>query len=492
MNLGKRVALNTVIQISGKAVSTILGLFAIALITRYLGTDGFGEYTTVITFLTFFAVASDFGLTLVTAQMISGLKDKIKENKVLGNLFSFRLLSIIVFISLAPATIGFFPYPAAVKLGVIIAFLSFIFPALNQVIIGLFQKRLHMENDVIAEALSRVILLAGVILTENYKLGLNGILISTLISSFSSFIFHFIFARRFASIRLNFDWEIWKRIINKAWPLSVTIVLNLIYLRADILFLSLFQSQSTVGLYGAAYKVIDVLTTVPFMFAGLILPIITVAWLDNKPKQFKNVLQKSLDFMIILVIPLVIGVQFLGKPLMIFIAGQNFVSSGLILQILIFAVAAVFIGTIFSHAIVALDKQKKMIGFYVFTSITSLIAYLILIPRFSYWGAAAVTIYSETLIMILSAYCVYKYSHFSINFRKTGKALLSGALMGLLLYFWPLTGQHPLNELITAIVAASLIYFSILFLIGGINQQDLKTLFKKGEGQMTSSYGGSL
>jgi O-antigen/teichoic acid export membrane protein len=100
----------------------------VALITRYLGQAGFGAYTTVITFLTFFAVIADLGLTLVTVQMISGAKDE--ENKILNNLFSLRLVSALILLGLAPIIVIFSPYSAAVKFGVMITAVSFVFPAL--------------------------------------------------------------------------------------------------------------------------------------------------------------------------------------------------------------------------------------------------------------------------------------------------------------------------------------------------------------------------
>ena len=112
MSLAKKVAHNTIIQIAGKAVSTVLGLLALAFITRYLGRTGFGEYTTVLTFLTFFAVIADFGLTLVTVQMIS--VRGADENKILNNIFGLRLASIIIVLLLAPLTVSLFPYSAAI------------------------------------------------------------------------------------------------------------------------------------------------------------------------------------------------------------------------------------------------------------------------------------------------------------------------------------------------------------------------------------------
>jgi len=186
--------------------------------------------------------------------------------------------------------------------------------------------------------------------------------------------------------------------------------------------------------------------------------------------------------MAIIAIPLIVGGLFLAEPVMTAVAGKEFSESGAILKLLIIAVAAIFLGTMFSHAVIALDKQKKLIGFYAFTSLSSLAAYLILIPRFSYFGAAAVTIYSEVLIAIFSAYCVFKYSRFVPNFKIIGKTLISSALMGLMIVIFPKTWQTNVFGLITIIVVASIFYFLTLFIIGGIKISDLKALSKKSTG----------
>jgi O-antigen/teichoic acid export membrane protein len=477
MSLAKKVAHNTIIQLLGKIISTILGLLALALITRYLGPTGFGQYTTVNTFLTFFAVVADLGLTLVTVQMISGHHDD--ENKIINNLFSLRLVSALILLALAPTLVLLFPYDSAIRFGVLITMAAFLFPALNQIIVGLFQKKLCMDRDAGAEIFSRLVLILGILISRRLNFGLNGILLSTVAAAAANFILHYLFALKFATIKLAFDTSLWKKILTKSWPLAVTIVLNLIYLRADVLILSLFRPVAEVGLYGATYKVIDVLTTMPFMFAGLILPILTAAWVEHNQDYFKKVLQKSFDFMAIVAIPLIIGAQFLAGPIMTLTAGQDFAAAGPILRLLIFAVAAIFLGTMFSHAVIALDKQKKMIIFYVFTSISSLIAYFLLIPKFSYFGAAAVTIYSELLIAIFSAWCIYKYGHFRTNFKTSAKALASGVIMGGFIYFFPAYYQASLGRICLIILLASLIYFFSLYLMGGVKPEDLAAIFKK-------------
>lgn len=484
MSLIKKVAFNTLAQISGKLTSTVLGLFSLALIARYLGPESFGEYTTILAFLGFFAVFADFGLTLITVQFIS---DKRRdENKVLNNIFTLRLVSILFILLLAPVIAIFFPYSQSIKIGLIIALASFVFPALNQVIVGLLQKKLSMERDAISENISRVVLLLGIIIVKKIDTGLNGVLLVISISAFINFLSHYILALKFAVIKLAWDFSLWKEIFYKSWPLALTIVLNLVYLRADTLILSIFKSSEEVGFYGMPYKIIDVLATIPFMFAGLILPIITAAWLENKKDYFKKILQKSVDFMIIMAVPIVIGLQFVSKEIIVLIAGPEFVPSGLILQILIFSVAAVFIGVMFSHAVIALDKQKKMIGFYAFTSLSSLIAYFILIPKYSYFGAAGVTIYSELMIVFFSAYCVFKYSGFRLNLINLLKTLGAGAIMTIfLLVINGYTGskgffdKETVTGLISIIILAGSIYSLSLYLLGVVKKEDVLIIFKK-------------
>ena len=484
MSLAHQVAHITLIQIIGKIISTILGLFALALITRYLGQVGFGAYTTINTFLTFFAVIADLGLTLVTVQMISGSPND--EQKILNNLFSLRLVTVLLLMGLAPLIVLFLPYSQMIKTGVLITAAFFILPARNQIFIGLFQKKLSMDRAALSEIVSRVVLILGILTVKRLDSGLTGILLVTVLSGAASFLSHYLFALRFAVIKLEFDLRYWQKIIAKSWPLAVTIVLNLIYLRADTLVLSLVRSQGEVGLYGAAYKIIDVLTTLPFMFAGLILPILTAAWLNKQRAQFSQVLQRSFDFMLITALPLVIGAQFLAKPLMIFVAGPEFAEAGLILKLLIVAVAAIFLGTIFSHAVIALDCQKKMIRFYAFTGLSALTGYFIFIPRFSYIGAASITIYSEVLIAIFSAYCVFRATRFRPRLKTLGRALGAGLIMSLFIYFVPLPYQTSLGGLIAMIIGATASYLGALFLFRGISPTDLRALFKKTASQKTS------
>ena len=471
-NLKIKIAYNTVVQIVSKIIATVLGLLVIAMITRYLGVEGFGYYTTIITFLSFFGIISDLGLTLVTAQMISKDNQESANNKILNNLLGLRLISALIFLGLAPLVVIFFPYEPIVKTGIIITTLSFLFIALNQILVGLFQKKLKMDRVAWAEIISRVVLLLATILAIKLNFGLLGIMSAMVISSFASFVLHFLFAKKFIKLKLSFDFNIWKNIIQKTWPLALTIFFNLIYLKSDILILSLIKTQSEVGFYGAPYRIVDVLITVPFMFAGIILPILTNSWAEKNKDYFKKVLQKSFDFMIILAIPLVVGTQFVAKEIMIMIAGNSFAVSGPILQVLIIASGLIFIACLPAHAIIAMEQNKKMIKIYAGVGITALIGYFVFIPIFSYWGAVWVTIYSELMIAIFSIYYVWKFSGFLLNLRVTKLALISSFGMGLCLFLIPDLFYQSRLYLILILIFASSLYFLVFWFLGGFKENE--------------------
>ena len=151
------------------------------------------------------------------------------QTVLLNNLFSLRLISAVIFLGLAPLIVLFFPYEPIIKLGIAITSLSFFFVALNQILVGFFQKNLTMTVVATAEVVSRIILLSGIIITAYLNLGLLSIMIATVISSLISFIIHYWFSRRFIKIGWQIDLTVWREIIKKSWPLGLTIFFNLIY-----------------------------------------------------------------------------------------------------------------------------------------------------------------------------------------------------------------------------------------------------------------------
>lgn len=471
MSLTRKIAHNTGVQIAGKVVSTALGLLAIGMMTRYLGTEQFGWYITTITFLQVVAILVDFGLIPVTAQMLG--EGKIKEKTLVQNLLGFRLVTSVIFLGIAPLIALLFPYPPVVKMAIALSSISFISIALNQIFIGLFQYKLKMHLHAIAENVGRIMLVAGLYIVIVLEQGFLPVMIAVIVSNLSFTVALFVLGRRQTTIGFAFDLAIWKTIAIKMWPIAVSIMFNVVYLNGDTIILSLYGSQTEVGLYGAAYRVINILSQIAMMVMGVMLPLMAAAWVKKDTTEFNHKFQMSFDAMMLFAVPVTIGLFFLATPIITLVAGQEFVGAGLPLSLLSFAVFSVFLGAIFGHAAVAIDRQKETLPIYISNAAITLIGYFIFIPRYGMIGAAGMTIFSELYTAIFLWLRLRSYHVYTLRTTVLLKILFSGIVMGIIVYLL----QGMIHVLLVATIGA-IVYGVQILLTRAISKETLQDILR--------------
>ncbi|PIT86522.1 MAG: hypothetical protein COU33_02625, partial [Candidatus Magasanikbacteria bacterium CG10_big_fil_rev_8_21_14_0_10_43_6] len=285
MSTTKKIAHNTLVQMLGKAVATFLGLVGVGLLTRYLGQEQFGWYITTISFLQFIGILVDFGMIPVTAQMMS--EPKFHPSTLFRNLLTFRFVTAIIFLGIAPLIALLFPYPREVKIAISFTTIAFLSVSMNQVFIGLYQKELKMHIQAIGEVLSRAVLVGGMYLLMVQGRSFLPIMAVISVASVVYTAYLWWRAHRITNVSFAYDKTIWKAIMVKMWPIAISIIFNVVYLKGDILLLSLFAGQTDVGLYGAAYRVIDILAQTAMLFMGIMLPILAFAWSRQNTTEFR-------------------------------------------------------------------------------------------------------------------------------------------------------------------------------------------------------------
>ncbi|MBP6943156.1 MAG: flippase [Candidatus Buchananbacteria bacterium] len=467
MSLAAQIARNTFYQVIGKFFSTVLGLISIMMMTRYLGATGFGQYTTATTLIQFFAVLIDFGLQMTGAQMLG--RDESRKQQIFNNIFSLRIVSAVILLGSAVAIAWLMPYPLIVKQASTIVSVSFFLIALSSTLTSLFQKQLDMATTASAEVWGRVALVLGIWLAIQNNWGLLPIMTAMVIGSLVNFATLYFKAHRYLKIKWELDLKVWKEIWNVSWPLAITIALTLVYFRADTIILSLFRSQAEVGIYGAAYKVLDILVQFPYMFLGLLLPLLSKFYISNR-ELYQKTIAHAFDFLVIVTFPLIAGSIVLGRQIMIFVAGPEFAISGDLLGILVFALGAIYIAALFGYGIVAAGLQKKMIRFYAADAIVSIILYLILIPIYSYWAAAILTVFTEAWILIGSYLILKRHTGIKLRFTAASKALVAAIVMAVILWALP-----PVHIFILTFIGI-IVYFTVLLSLRGVDRATVKEL----------------
>ena len=154
------------------------------------------------------------------------------------------------------------------------------------------------------------------------------------------------------------------------------------------------------------------------------------------------------------------------------IGGKEFGLAGDILKIVIIACGVLFVAELFKHLAVGLGKQKQILPFYLLTTVLSLVCYFIIIPRYSYWGAAWITVFSECLMFVFAFYLFWRTTKILPNLKFFFKSLGASLIMFLILSFlvsW---------NLFLLILIGMVVYFVCLYILKGISKELIKEVIR--------------
>ena len=306
MSLTRKIAHNTLIQASGKGLGFVFGLLSVGLMARYLGVAGFGEYSTITALIQIFAIVADFGLYQIALQLLA--QKKWDEEKVIGGIWTLRIILAVICLVLGWLLVLIIPgYSWHIRLGIGILSLAYFGVSLQQILASLYQKHLRMWIPTLAELMGKVLNLSLLILAVVLKLNFYWILLTISIPSLLQTVWTWWMARRLTVIHWHYDWQFFREVLKKAWPIGVSIILGMIYFKMDTVILSWYYSQNEVGIYGASYKILEVLNSLPYLFIGLILPVLNEAWTDGNRDRVQRILQKAWDFSWMMIWPMLAG-----------------------------------------------------------------------------------------------------------------------------------------------------------------------------------------
>jgi O-antigen/teichoic acid export membrane protein len=227
--------------------------------------------------------------------------------------------------------------------------------------------------------------------------------------------------------------------------------------------LSIIKDQSAVGLYGSAYKILEVLIALPGMFMGLLLPLFAKYYKQDR-ERFKHIFQQAFNILTTIAIPLTVGGILLSGNILGLIAGSEFLPATATLQVLFVGIGFIFLGNLMGHILIGAQFQNKSMYIAIIGAFFNVGLNLYLIPRYSYLGAAIATAITEGLVLISYIYLVRRYIQWFPRFQWIHiLTLVATAIMGIVLYF-----IRDWNIFFQSIIAV--LVFGITLLPLGINR----------------------
>lgn len=383
-------------QLLGKAVSTLSGIIILSVVARSFGEEGTGLYTLALTYLAFFYLAADLGLNAYILPKIA--LDETETNRI----FSLRITWSIALIFLAITLSFLLPvHNSSFNLMVAIGSLTILSSAILSSTNIIFQRFLRFDFAITGSSLGAAFSLIIVLFLVFIKAPVVFLPLGILSGSLLNMLAALVLSQKF----YKFSFVVPKKeyvlgIVKDAWPISLTLVLNTVYFRADSFILSSFYPISTVGAYNLAYQIFQTILVIPTFIMNSYYPLMLEKTRINFLQALSSI--KGVGLALLLLSFLAIGLTWVFAPLAVFIlTGSNFSGSDVALRILSLGLPAFFLTSLLMLVMIALGKYKQLAIIYFLGLLANVVLNILWIPSLSFYAASWVTVVSEYVILVL-------------------------------------------------------------------------------------------
>ncbi|MHC5916368.1 MAG: flippase [Nostoc sp.] len=369
------------------------GLVVGVWIARYLGVQQFGIFNYATAFVALFNPLTNLGLDSLVIRSI--IRNPEAKDQILGTAFWLKLAGGIGCVLLTVSSIFVFRQNDQVTVGLVaILATAGIFSAFDTIDIW-FQSQVQSKYTVVAKNTAFIIIafikialikmhapllaFAWIVLLE-VGLGAAGLILVYKIKGYSLWLW-----------RWNFPLA--KTLLKESWPLILSGLSIMIYVKIDQIMLGEMVGASAVGLYSAASRISEVWYFIPVAIASSVTPSIFAAKEVSEELYYQRI-KKLLRGLVLISIVITLPMSFMSERIITLLFGNDYAAAGAILAIHIWASLFVFMGVATSSWFVAeglthLSLRRTLIG-----AITNVLLNLLLIPHYAGIGAAIATVIS--------------------------------------------------------------------------------------------------
>ncbi|MFC1915838.1 flippase [Chloroflexota bacterium] len=466
MNTAQRIAKNFFSLAAANIIASLLGFVATVYLARVLGPGGFGQIYFAIAIIAYFMLIANLGLPMLGTREIARDKNKIKD--YVGNIVALRLTLAAIAFCLLLLFAFLIQKPTEIKYLIILYGLG-LFPFALQ-LLWLFRGIEKMEYMAGSQIAGGVLYVASILYFIKSPEQLLAVpVIYVICTAFLPAVFLIFFSiRHFGRIPLKFDAPFWGSLLRQALPMGFAFVIAELYFHFDTVMLGFMRSNEEVGYYNAAYRIILLFVGLGGLYHVTIFPIIS-NYYKTSLASLHRLLSLTAKLTVTISLPLAAGGTMLAKSIMNFIYPPEYGSGIIALQILIWVIPVRLIGSVYGNSLIACDRQSRFAIGVTIGAIINIVLNAILIPRFGIVAAAAIT------VVTLGAVVLYNYRQINKIVSVPFKGYLLRPLvacfgMAAFLYF----GSGWNMWLLIAL--AALLYFALLFIIGGITKEDIRLI----------------
>jgi len=423
MSIAPKVFAQTTIQIIGRILVVLASLLATAILTRFFGTSGYGDYIFITAAVFLFVSLADWGTGIISVR--EAAKRRKKEKEIFSQALFFRFLLALFLFFFFNFLIRILPqFKSLVGPATIASFLLLSLSIRSSLQI-IFQTKLRFEKLALVEISSSVLFLIFLLPVVWVWPTLSFVFVALVSSSFLACILGFFLVRSLVSFVFSYKPKILKTLFWEALPTGALLFLFSIYTRVDIFILKSLKGPEAVGIYGVSHKIYENLVLGAAYLMNALLPIISR--LAKRPsKKLSLIYKKTFDVLVFFGLVVFLTIFFLAGLIVEIVAGGEFSASALVLRILVFGTFIAYLNHLTGYTLIALGKQKVSLLVAFFALLVNIFFNLLFIPQFSYLAASFSTVITEGLVFSLTSfYLAKKFGLYpSFSFLKTLKQII--------------------------------------------------------------------
>lgn len=187
-----------------------------------------------------------------------------------------------------------------------------------------------------------------------------------------------------------------RELLHDSWPLMLSGVAIMIYMRIDQVMLGQMLGNKSVGIYAAALRISEVWYLFPTMISASIFPALVMLKNSNKDIYLKRI-QQFLNLLVLFSVAIGIFTTLFANQLVNILYGDRFDSAASVLVVHIWAGVFVFLGVAGNNWYIAENMQKVRMYYITISAIINILLNFYLIPAYGVVGAAIATLISQAL-----------------------------------------------------------------------------------------------
>lgn len=403
--LNSKILKNIFSLSSADIFSKILLFLTSAYLARTILTDGVGSINLAQSMATYLLLLITTGFDAYGIKELAKNRNKMKP--LVDTLFSARLfLSILAYIVLFIIVL-LINKEFEVKFIILIYGLTIFAQVnyMNWVYMGLERMEIVAYRLAITSSLNFI----GVIIFVHSP---NDTWLAALIIAFSQLInagwMIVYYLKKYNSIAIHINIPEWILHIKKAFPIGMSFLIISFYNNIGVILVGLMVSTNYLyqtGILGTSLKALMISMSPLLILQQAFYPQLSRAETDV---QRTDLLKKYSKITFFAGSFLAAILFFYSNPLIIFVFGNAFAESAVLLKILSPALILMYINTSFSIPLIAWGYEKKVLKTVFVAGTINLILNLIFIPKYGMFTVAYVTLLTEFIVASGLTYYIYK------------------------------------------------------------------------------------